>query len=131
MIQNNSRPYKFEVGTLVVYGGEVCLVDHHSGPEWCHIVKDGGFPFPVPERFLRALTFAEFASFTHPESGVWMVGNTRGYMALIIHLFALALIAAAVHTWGDGPTWTAAVLGVAIIAGFWIGTYLNYTGRWK
>jgi len=96
---------------------------------WSHITDNA--VHWIDEADLRAQTFTEFASFIHPQTHGWMVGKTRGYMAAIIHLLALALIGVSLATWGDGPTWTAAVLGVAIIAGFWWGTWNNFTGRWK
>lgn len=133
---NHSRPVKFETGTLVKWirhsDKRTFIVDHNSGEDSCWIHhRDFNQPIPVSEIDVRAQTWWEFASFMHPMSGLWMVGKTRGYMAAIIHLFAGILIAVSLATWGDGPTWTATVIGVWLLVGFWIGTWLNYTGRWK
>ncbi len=130
--ENNSRPPGFETGSLVVYRGKVCLVDHTSGKDSVHIMRwPNLFPFPVNERLVRGLRYREFIWFRHPITGNWMCGKTRGYMAVIIHMFALVLIVLGIATWGDGPTWTAIVIGAAILLGFWIGTRNNYTGKWK
>lgn len=127
---NHSRPVKFDPGTLVVYGGEVCLVDHNSGEQMCHL-KRGDDIIKVPERFLRKMKWAEFCLFIHPLTGHMMCGKTRGYMAVIIHLFGLILIGVGIATWADGSTWTAIVIGVAILVLFWVGTWKNHTGKWR
>ncbi len=130
--ENKSRPVKFEPGTLVVFGGEVYLVDHNSDSDLCWIKhRDFSLTIPVQDYFVRGLTYREFIWFRNPITGNWMCGKTRGYMAVIIHLFALLLIVLGIATWGQGPTWTAIVIGAAILLGFWIGTRNNYTGKWK
>lgn len=127
MATNHSRPVKFDPGTLVIYGGQVCLVDHNSGADTCHIKRYRYPIMEVPERFLRPLTFGEFASFHHPDTGLWMSGKTRGYMAAIIHLFTVLLFGASIAQ--DATWWSAFAL--IPVAGYWLGTWMNYTGRWK
>lgn len=134
--ENNSRPVKFEPGTLVKWTQHndniTYIVDHNSAADlcWIHHYRFNQ-PIPVAERMVRGLRYHEFCWFLHPETGNWMCGKTRGYMAVIIHMFALVLIVLGIATWGDGPTWTAIVIGAAILLGFWIGTRNNYTGKWK
>jgi len=129
---NRSSDYKFETGTLVVWAGEVCLVDHNSWHDTVHVVFwPDKKPVRVNEYDLRTLTFRDFIWFRHPLTGHYMCGKTRGYMAAIINLFALILIGIGIATWGDGATWTAIVMGVAVLVLFWVGTWKNYTGKWR
>ena len=85
---DQSRLAKFHTGDLVMYGGFVYILDHNSGKEDCHI-KRFEVLFPVPERFLRKLTFAEFAWFRNPVTGHMNCGKTRGFMAITIHIATL------------------------------------------
>ena len=97
---DQSRLAKFHTGDLVMYGGFVYILDHNSGKEDCHI-KRFEVLFPVPERFLRKLTFAEFAWFRNPVTGHMNCGKTRGLMAITIHIAALLaclLFSGSAHT---------------------------------
>ncbi len=123
---NHSRPVKFDPGTLVIYGRQVYLVDHNSGAETCHIERDGTMR-PIPERYLRALTFGEFAWFRHPVTGHMMSGKTRGYMAVVIHLFTLLLFFGSIAQ--DASWWSAFAL--IPVVGYWFGTRMNYLGKWR
>jgi len=126
MITNHSRPVKFDPGTLVVYGRQVYLVDHNSGPDTCHL-KRGGDIIKVPERFLRKMKWSEFCLFKHPVTGNLMSGKTRGYMALVIHLFTALLFSASIVQ--DASWWSAFAL--IPVVGYWIGTRMNFIGKWK
>lgn len=63
-----------------------------------------------------------FKQFISRRSGF---GRTRWGIAIAIHLFGLAgVVMACVETaWG--------LLSLAPVAMLWIGTYLNWTGRWR
>lgn len=77
-----------------------------------------------PERLLRPITFGEFVWFIHPRSGKWMSGKTRGWMAVLIHLFTLVLCAGVATTslaWAPAP--------LLIPALYWYMTWRNFTGR--
>jgi hypothetical protein len=125
---DQSRLAKFHTGDLVMYGGFVYILDHNSGKDDCHI-KRFEILFPVPERFLRKLTFAEFAWFRNPVTGHMNCGKTRGFMAITIHIAALIVFFAGFTV--DGP-WKIApfAIGAGVLAIFWIGTRANFTGKW-
>lgn len=46
---------------------------------------------------LRRPKFREFIWFRNPNTGGWMFGKTRGWMAGIIHLFSLIIFSCGVH----------------------------------
>lgn len=132
MATNHSRPVKFDPGTLVKWvrhdDDRTFVVDHNSGQDLCWIAhRDMNQPIPVSEVFVRALTFREFAWFRHPLTGHLMSGKTRGYMAAIIHLFTALLFGASI---AQEATWWSA-FALIPVAGYWLGTWMNYTGRWK
>jgi hypothetical protein len=85
----------------------------------------------VHEWQLRPMTFGEFASFTHPTSGTWMVGKTRGWMAWVIHFLALNGIVAGIVEAATGNLAALSVTGIslAVLVLFWIYTYRNFTGK--
>lgn len=75
------------------------------------------------EADLRPITFSEFVWFIHPRSGKWMSGKTRGWMAVLIHLFTLILCAGIATTslaWAPAP--------LVIPALYWYMTWRNFKG---
>ena len=79
---------------------------------------------------LRPMTFREFASFTHPKTGEWMVGKTRGWMAVVIHALSLLGIVAGIVEAARGNLAALSVTGIslAVVVLFWVYTYRNFKG---
>jgi hypothetical protein len=133
---NRSRPIVFHNGEIVklvwsIGQDHTYLVDHSSGTDTVHLLRQGmDIPIIVPEADVRRLTWREFVWFKHPTTGMMMSGKTRGYMAIIIHVFAL--IIGALGFTVDGP-WKVApfILCAGIVGVYWLGTRNNFTGRWK
>ena len=98
----------------------------NSHPHGLTVIVQGSRTVKAMSEELRPLTFGEFAWFKHPRTGGWMSGKTRGYMAIIIHLFSMLLTGAAE---AQGFSWWG-VLGLLPVGGYWFGTWMNYTKRW-
>ncbi len=125
---DTSRPIIFHAGELVTHGHDVCVVDHNSGTDWCHVICwPSPTPYPVHQAAIHRLTFVRFALFRHPSSGVWMSGKTRGWVALLIHLFSAMLCGGSVAQ--SGGWWSAFALIPIVV--YWIGSYKNWNGTWK
>lgn len=93
-------------------GGDRIVSCYIRGTEWQFLESD-----------LRTLVFREFAWFMHPRTGKWMSGKTRGWMAVLIHLFTLILCAGIATThgwWGLCP--------IVIPAAYWYYTWRNFKG---
>jgi hypothetical protein len=84
----------------------------------------------VPEYLLHPMTFDEFASFTNPKTGAWMVGRTRGWMAVVIHALSLLGIVAGIVEAAMGNLAALSVTGIslAVLVLFWVFTYRNFKG---
>jgi hypothetical protein len=105
---------------------EYTWTDGHARPVGTTLIVKGDRQAEVPLEELRPLKWREFIWFKHPRTGAWMSGKTRGYMAVIIHLFSMMLTGAA-H--GQSFSWWG-LLGLLPVGGYWLGTRNNYTGRW-
>lgn len=110
------------------------LIDHPSGGQsnvgvlyWCWCSKKFDVYFEVE---LRPMKWQEFRWMKHPESGQRMVGKTPAFMAAIIHAAALAIAAASTAGGGLPVVIAGHVIGLGIIALFWVATYYNFTKRW-
>ena len=120
-----SRPYKFAPLTYVAFDSQIrqnpMLVEFTRNEIvtlWC-LEKT----MQWPERLLRPITFSEFVWFIHPRTGKWISGKTRGWMAVLIHLFALILCAGIATTslaWAPAP--------LVIPALYWYMTWRNFKG---
>jgi hypothetical protein len=79
---------------------------------------------------LRPMTFREFASFQHLLTGKWMVGKTRGWMAVVIHALSLLGIGAGLAQAAMGNLAALSVTGIslAVVVLFWVYTYRNFKG---
>lgn len=87
-----------------------------------------GIEFTHRESSLRELTFLEFACHKDTRGRGFMVGKTRGWMALLIHVFTLILIGASFTI--QGPWLLAPLLiGGGVLAIFWVSTRMNFTKR--
>lgn len=114
--------------------------DGHARPVGTTIIEYGTQRTEVNDKDIRRLTFREFIWFEHPTTLHMMSGKTRGYMAIIIHLFALGLCAASVTTCFvviDGkyvefdPTpLIGAVISIDVLLLYWWGTFQNWRGKW-
>lgn len=126
---------KFPRGTFVNFSNgsewdgrypmEVLGTHEGLGVRTVHVVdRDGEGKFL--EEHLRTMTFSEFCWFYHPTAHHWMSGKTRGWMAVLIHVFTLILclgIASTLGWWGVAP--------LVIPALYWWGAYMNFKGYWK
>ncbi len=142
--ENLSRnDHKYHAGEIVMwpsltYGIRPVLInkaswDAHIGQHFYVCTMDGHAEYsPFYEHKLRPMTFREFASFTHPVTGRWMVGKTRGYMAAIIHALGLLFIALGVVDAVQGyfDALIGSGIGAFMLGGFWLGTYANYRKWW-
>jgi hypothetical protein len=84
----------------------------------------------IPEVLLRPMTFREFALFRHPLTGEWMVGKTRGWMAVVIHALSLLGIVAGIVEGARGNLPALSVTGISlgVLVLFWAFTYRNFKG---
>jgi len=98
---------------------------------WAYTLTMPGWgPIFANEADLRPMTFEEFASFTHPKTGGWMVGKTRGWMAVVIHALSLLGIVAGIAQAAMGNIAALSVTGIslAVLVLFWVYTYRNFKG---
>jgi len=126
---------KFKTGELVApkaggWVGEVLPSSQYSelagGMMYSLLVN--GIEFTHRESSLRELTFLEFACHKDTGGHGFMVGKTRGWMALLIHVFTLILIGASFTI--QGPWLLAPLLiGSGVLAIFWVSTRMNFTKR--
>ena len=79
---------------------------------------------------LRSPTFREFIWFRNPNTGGWMFGKTRGWMAILIHVFALIIFSCGFTIEEFGWQLFTHAFGLAIIGLMWLGSWMNYTKRW-
>lgn len=122
---DQSRPYKFAPLTYVAFSDP-----HRQNPMQVEFTKNEvvtvwylGETMQWPERLLRPITFGEFLWFRHPRSLKWMSGKTRGWMAVLIHLFSFVLCAGVATTslaWAPAP--------LVIPAVYWYMTWRNFKG---
>lgn len=122
---DQSRPYKFAPLTYVAFSDP-----HRQNPMLVEFTKNEmvtvwylGKTMQWPERLLRPITFSEFLWFRHPRSRKWMSGKTRGWMAVLIHLFTFLLCAGIGTTslaWAPAP--------MVIPALYWWMTWRNFKG---
>lgn len=134
---------QFDTGDLVVTPSDcIGIVDPSSqyrrhdimGPHMHYVIKCGSktgtFWEHVYGEVLRRPTFREFIWFRNPNTGAWMFGKTRGWMAILIHLFALIIFSCGFTIEEFGWQLFTHVFGLAIIGLMWLGTWMNYTKRW-
>jgi hypothetical protein len=97
---------------------------------WYTLTVNQSVTARFPEVLLRPMTFDEFASFTHPLTGEWMVGKTRGWMAVVIHALSLLGIVAGIVETARGNIAALSVTGIstAVVALFWVMTRRNFKG---
>jgi len=98
----------------------------NSHPYGLTIIVQGSRTAKAMSEELRPLTFREFVWFEHPVTLHMMSGKTRGYMAIIIHVMTFLLTGAAE---AQGFSWWG-LLCLLPVAGYWWGTWNNYTGKW-
>lgn len=87
-----------------------------------------------PSRF-RKLTFGEFLWYRDPNTKGRKIGKNRAWPLLLangVAIYGMVSIAGALLSEGPDP-WLFLVLGVClgVPAITLLGTYFNYTGRWK
>ncbi len=132
---NNSRPVKFQPGTLVKYNGSASkrtyVVDHNSGSDVCWIShrSQNGSPWPVPEDDLRRLTFVKFLWYADPMTGALKIGFNRAIPLLLAVAILVAGSIASFVGVEDGWKWFCPALLVTVITGTLVATYRNYTGK--
>lgn len=100
--------------------------DGHARPTGTTIIEHGNQRVEVKDSDIRVLTFREFIWFEHPVTLHMMSGKTRGYIAIIIHVMTFLLTGAAE---AQGFSWWG-LLCLLPVAGYWWGTWNNYTGKW-
>ena len=105
-------------GDVVIWmhSGEREIVESFAGG-WP--VTNKGAIYVGQGRYMRRETFLEYI--TRPTG----FGRTSWTAAFLIHLFGAASV---VMSWTDSP-W--ALLGLIAPVMLWVGTYMNYKGRWK
>ena len=79
---------------------------------------------------LRRPKFREFIWFRNPNTGGWMFGKTRGWMAILIHLFALIIFSCGFTIEEFGWQLFTHAFGLSIIGLMWLGSWMNHTKRW-
>ena len=134
---------QFDTGDLVVTpAGHMGIVEPSSqykkapdGTYYMHYVMKGwdraGLYWEhILGEELRAPTFREFLWFRNPNTGGWMFGKTRGWMAILIHLFALIIFSCGFTIEEFGWQLFTHAFGLAIIGLMWLGSWMNYTKRW-
>lgn len=135
----------FDTGDLVVTpGGDIGIVEpssqyranigHVVSVEMHYVVKCWALGRTalsnVYGEVLRRPTFREFIWFRNPNTGAWMFGKTRGWMAILIHLFALIIFSCGFTIEEFGWQLFTHAFGLAIIGLMWLGSWMNYTKRW-
>ena len=131
---NNSRPVKFQPGTLVkfVFKGarRTYVVDHNSDADSCWIWnRTYARPYAAPEADLRRLTFAEFLWYRDPMTGALKIGFNRAIPLLLAVAILVAGSIASFVGVEDGWRWFCPALLVTVITGTLVATYRNYTGK--
>lgn len=138
------KTYKYHVNTMVMHKSqfkkdEPAMISSHrnSNPkkpdDWTYdiLTASWGPVLDVPEQDLRPMTFREFVSFKNPATEEWMVGKTRGWMALIIHIISAYGIGTSlkdVIAYGNLASLSVAGIAAGVLVGFWIFTFRNYKG---
>ena len=136
---NNYSPNDVVMWNLDLNGRPWSVEYQHTDnahPYGLTVIVQGSRTVKAMSEELRPPTFGEFAWFKHPRTGGWMSGKTRGYMAVIIHLFALALFVIGIRTsfitlYGkfiefDALPLLGSAIGVLVALGYWIGTHNNW-----
>lgn len=83
----------------------------------------------IGEGKLKAFDWKTFVWYRNPESTRMSVGKTRGWMAILIHVFSIIIFGCGftvVGPWKIAPF----VLGAGTIGLFWLGTWKNFTKQW-
>jgi len=132
---------KFKSNTIVMWRKTMRYIpvfveskdNSNEAPDvWRYSVTDMNYGTRwVPEYLLHPMTFEEFASFTHPKTGAWMVGKTRGWMALVIHLlsaFGLGTSLKDAIAYGNLASLWVTGISLAVVVLFWVFTYRNFKG---
>lgn len=137
---SDSYKPQFDTGDLVVTpGGDIGIVEPSSQfratyPHMHYVIKCWAFGRTVLSHewgeVLRRPTFREFIWFRNPNTGGWMFGKTRGWMAGIIHLFSLIIFSCGFTIEEFGWQLFTHAFGLSIIALMWYGTWANYTKKW-
>lgn len=118
IVEPSSQYRRFSDNLFFMHYVIRCWTD--EGPHLAHLAGE----------VLRRPTFWEFLWFRNPNTGGWMFGKTRGWMAILIHVFGSIVIycsTTVVQAWWNVLV---AFIGIAPIAAVWIGVKRNLTKKW-
>ncbi len=131
---NQSRPVKFQPGTLVKYISsgykKAFVVDHNSKEDWCWINhRNFSGPIHTPESELRRLTFGEFLWYQDPMTGGMKIGKNRAFPILLWLAIMLFCAVASIVGVEDNWRWVWPIVTVLSIGGVLLATYANFHDR--
>ena len=138
---SDSRDPKFDPGEILMLmdpSGKIPVeivssYNRHDDPDLFDydVWIDGRVEKEVPERYLRIMKSWEFLFFRHPQFQHLMMGKNP-LLGVLVATVCAAFVIWSVLSGGHTDAWPLPVgIAVGAVATHFLGTYMQYIGKWK